>query len=244
MDRLEKAVRICREEGPVRLAKRSIQFGYDNFIRPLFPKRVVSYNGVPVRASRIGDNIIPWHATNIPNYEDALICGVRRYIESGDTVVIIGGGWGVSTVVAAEQTGKRGRVITYEGGEETVEKVRETVQLNDLDRVSVQHAIVGQAISLRDDEGEAKAVSPSELPDCDVLVLDCEGAETGILEQMEIRPRNIVVETHGIYDASEADVREKLSSAGYDTVENRVAEERLRETCIEKGIYVLFAENS
>jgi hypothetical protein len=56
----EKATRIWREDGLMTLAKRSVQFGYDSLIRPLLPKRVVSYNGVPVRASRLGDSLIPW----------------------------------------------------------------------------------------------------------------------------------------------------------------------------------------
>ncbi|MCY4732432.1 hypothetical protein KY092_17930 [Natronomonas gomsonensis] len=241
----QEATTIWQEDGLVKLVRKTTKFGYDNFIRPLLPTHVVRYNGVLVRASRVGDSFIPWRATDIPNYEDALVCGIRRYVEKNDTVVIIGGGWGVSTVVAAEQVGKRGRVITYEGGERTVEKIKETVQLNGLsDRISIQHSVVGQAISLRDDSGGAKVVCPIEIPNCDVLVLDCEGAETQILEQMEIFPRNVVVETHGIYDAPKATVLSKLSDAGYDLIETRVAERRLLEECMRNGIYVVYAKRS
>ena len=238
---LDKAAKIWREEGSITLARRGVQFGYDTYVRSFLPKRVVRYNNIPVRASRVGDSVVPWHIMDIPGYEDALIRGIRQYVENGDTVVIVGGGWGVSTVSAARQAGERGRVITYEGGAETVENVVDTVQLNSVDdRVSVRHAIVGQAVSLRDDGAGAKAVSPAEIPDCDVLVLDCEGAEMEILEEMEIRPRAIVVETHGMYGVTKANVRGKLVSAGYEVVESTVAEERLRDTCEENGIYVLF----
>lgn len=239
---LKKAARIWRKDGLITLAKRGVRFGYDTWIRPLLPKRVVSYNGVSVLASRLGDSLVPWHVRDIPGYESALVEGIKQFVETGDTVVIVGGGLGVSTVVAARQSGADGRVIAYEGGNETVEKVKKTVQLNDVeDRISVHHAIVGRAVSLRDDGTEAKTISPVDLPDCDVLVLDCEGAEIDILKQMEIRPNSIIVETHGMYGATEADVRDILSSSGYATVESMVAEERLRCLCEENGIYVLYS---
>jgi hypothetical protein len=38
-------------------------------------------------------------------------------------------------------------------------------------------------------------VTPAELPECDVLELNCEGSEIGILRNMTIRPRAIAVET-------------------------------------------------
>lgn len=239
---LTRARRLFGEEGGVVLIKRGFQYGYEKYLRKLLPRRTVSYNDIPVRASRIGDSVIPWHTTDIPGYEGALVRGIRKYVENGDTVNVVGGGWGVSTVAAAKQAGEHGRVITYEGGKETVEKVEETVQLNGVgNRVTVRHAVVGNSLSLRGDGTHAKAVSPIELPDCDVLVLDCEGAEMEILEEMEIRPRAIVVETHGMFGATKTDVQNKLTSAGYDTVESTVAEERLRETCEENGIYVLFS---
>jgi hypothetical protein len=108
-------------------------------------------------------------------------------------------------------------------------------------KVSIHHAVVGPAISLRDDENAAESVSPTDLPECDVLVLDCEGAEMEILEEMDIRPRNIIVETHSIFDSPEEKVRDRLTQSGYQILRSTVAEERLRRECEEKGIYVLFA---
>ena len=237
-----KALKIWEEEGSASLARRAIRFGYDTYVRSLLPKRIVFYNDIPVYASRFGDSIIPWQTEDIPGYEDALLQGITQYVENGDKVVVVGGGWGVSTVSAAEQAGESGQIITYEGGEETVEQVEDTVWLNRVnDRVSVRHAIVGRNVSLRGDGTRAAAVPPMELPDCDVLVLDCEGAEIGILDEMNIRPRNIIVETHGVYGATKADVHNKLARAGYETVESMVAEEQLREACEKNGIFVLFA---
>lgn len=240
--KLSKATKIWHSEGSLSLVRKSIQWGYNTYLRPLFPRCIVLYNDIPVRASRIGDSIVPWQERDIPGYEDALIRGIRQYVKKGDTVVIVGGGWGISTVAAAHQTGERSNVVTYEGGEESVEKVTDTVQLNSVnDQVSIRHTVVGDAVSLRGDGTDAKVVLPVNLPECDVLVLDCEGAETEILEKMEIRPNAIIVETHGMYGAPEADVQNKLTSIGYDIVESMVAEERLRGVCEENSIYVLHA---
>lgn len=239
---LDKATIILREEGPINLLKHSIQFGYDSWIRPLLPKRIVSYNDIQVRASRIGDSIIPWHTRDVPGYEDALIDGIRQYVEVGDRVAVVGGGLGVSTVEAATQTTDDGLVITFEGGAKAVDKVKDTVQLNSVDdHVSVRHAIVGRAVSLRGDSNNAQMVQPADLPDCDVLVLDCEGAEIEILEEMDIRPETVLVETHGMFNAPETEVRDRLDRAGYETVKSKVAENRLRDICEENGIYVLFS---
>lgn len=239
---LKKAAEIRREEGLSTLTKQVIRFGYDSLVRPMLPKRVVSYNGVPVRASRLGDSLVPWRMGDIIGYESALVKGIGQYVESGDTVVVVGGGWGVSTVVAANQVGDGGQVITFEAGAETVEKVTDTIQLNDVeDRVSIRHSVVAKAISIRGDGSGAQVVPPTKLPDCDVLVLDCEGAEIDILTEMEIRPRAVLVETHGMFNAPETAVRDTLDRTGYETVERMVAEERLRGICEENGIYVLFA---
>lgn len=239
---LEKAAKVWREDGSVTLARKGIQFGYDSWFRPFLPKRVVSYNGISVRASRLGDSLIPWHTRGIPGYENALVEGIQQYVKSGDTVVVVGGGWGVSTVIAARQSGSNGQVITFEGGAETATKVKDTVQLNDVDdHVSIRHAIVARAVSLRGNSDDAQVVSPTDLPDCDVLVLDCEGAEIDILEEMEIRPWAVLVETHEIFDAPKAAVRDKLECAGYKIAESMVAEERLRDICKENGIYVLYS---
>jgi len=238
----KKAVEIWREDGPITLGKKSVRFGYDTWVRPVLPKRIVTYNGVLVRASRFGDSLVPWHTRDVPGYESALIEGIRQHVEIGDKVTVVGGGWGVSTVEAAKQAGTEGQVITFEGGAKTAENVKDTVRLNDVDdHVSVQHAVVGKAISLRGEGGLPEVVPPIDLPDCDVLVLDCEGAETGILREMNIRPRAVIVETHGMFDPPEAVVRDRLDQEGYETIENTVAEERVRDFCEENGIYVVWA---
>jgi hypothetical protein len=52
---------------------------------------------------------------------------------------------------------------------------------------------------------------------------------------MDIRPETILVETHGIFDAPETEVRDKLDRIGYETVNMKIAEERLRDVCEKMG---------
>lgn len=243
---LVRAIQIYREEGHLRLLKRGFRFGYETFVRSLLPKTTVSYNEVRVLKGRVGDSLIPWReeAENIPSYEDRLIQNIREHAKSGDQAVIVGGGWGVSTVAAARRVGNHGSVITFEGSENAVKTVEETVRLNNVsDYVTIHHAIVSRAHSLRGEKGSAPVVSPDELPDCDILILDCEGAETEILGEMDIHPRVLVVETHGMLGATEQMVREKINWKKYRLVDRGVAEERQRKFCEENGIYVLTALN-
>lgn len=242
---LSRALQTYQEDGIPQLIYKSIQFNYNRFIRPLFPKKVVEYNDVSVRASYLGDGIIPWQTTDIPGYEGALIRGIRRYVTTGDNVVIVGGGWGVSSVAAAGRVGKHGKVITFEASQDAVDKIRYTLDLNDVDnRVLVHHQIVARAISLRGPEGDVETIVPEDLPECDVLVLDCEGAEIDILSEMEIRPRVIIVETHGIFGAPKDEVKDKLTNAGYNPVTSEIAEERWRDKCEKNDIYVIYSEHN
>lgn len=237
---LHQATTVYREHGLRELSQRSIQYIYNNGIRPHLPRTTVEYNGVKVRAARVGDCILPWQTTDIPTYEDALVSGIRAHVEENDTVVVVGGGWGVSTVAAAVKTGKSGQVITYEGSEDEVCKVRETAQLNGVEgHCEIRHAIIGQAKSLRGNQGQASILPPNELPECDILILDCEGAENMILDGMVIRPRVTIVESHGMLGASKKDVKKRLEQQGYEVTNRGVAEPHLRETCIRNGVYVL-----
>lgn len=243
---LDKAGKIWRDEGLIRLVRRSVRFGYDNFVRSGLPKQEVNYNGVRVLAGRLGDSIIPWQETDIPGYEEALLRGIRQHVSEGDTVTIVGGGWGVSTVVAAKCVGKEGNVTTYEGSPMAIENVNKTLELNKADGdITLRHAIVAEGISLRGGFGvgdETNTLPASDLPDCDVLVLDCEGAEVPILSEMEIEPRTIIVETHGIFEASVSKIGSIIDSRGYRVIDKCVAEARVRERCLNNGIYVLIAK--
>ena len=105
------------------------------------------------------------------------------------------------------------------------------------------HAVVGQQKIelLRGVSDGASVVAPHELPNCDVLELDCEGAELEIINQMTIRPRTVLVESHGVYGATTERVKSILQNRGYSVINEAVADDSQREYCIENDIMALEA---
>lgn len=189
-----------------------IQRAYNRLVRPHLPRKIASYNGVPVRQPRLFDA-----TDHDPDYESALLAAVRRQVDRGDHVVIVGGGWGVSAVVAAREAGPGGAVDVIEASREQWGHVRETCRLAGVaDRVTVRHAVVGEAIDVWGPVADADHVPPESLPAADVLVLDCEGAERPILEEFDGVPARMVVETHELFDSSHDVVAEALERSGYD----------------------------
>ena len=72
-----------------------------------------------------------------------------------------------------------------------------------------------------------------------MLELDCEGAERGIFDAMTIRPRAIVVETHGMAGSPSEGIRRQLEALGYAVTDLGVAEPRLQAYCEQRDIRVL-----
>lgn len=201
---------------------------YNRILRPRLPYKISVRNGVAVPHDvRLFDQ-----TDVIPDHEASAITTLRKHVTFGDTVVV-GGGKGVSTVVAANYAKPTGSVVTYEAAAEQVGIATDTISLNEVsDYCTLSHAIVGSSVKVDGDASEADRVSPTDLPACDVLELDCEGAELDILRNLSIRPRTIIVETHAFLDSPESDVRAVLERLGYDVVD--------RQTEVEsKGVYVL-----
>lgn len=197
---------------------------YARTIRDHLPRRFGLFNGVTVRHLRLLDPLFNMD-DHRPDYEAAYLNAIRSQVEPGDTVCIVGGGYGVSTVVAARH-GER--VTTFEAGSEHVKHTREAAHLNGVDdRVTVRHAVVGDSIDTFSSTEGADRVSPGEIPDCDVLALDCEGAEGGILDNLSIQPRCCIVESHGCYGVPEHSVRERLEESGYTVVQRGIEDARL-----------------
>ena len=210
----------------------------------LFSSERVLYAGMPVPKIRRG-----WHKlfaktrerySDIPTYEAALLFGLRERCETGNHVVVVGAGLGVTVTAAAKAVGPTGSVTCFEGSSRCLKDTKETLELNGIVAgTKLIHAIVGEAISVYKTDDIAMTVPASELPECDVLELDCEGAEIKILSQMTIRPNTIVVETHGTHGAPTFVVSDLLENLGYTVVELGVAEPNLEEYCIDKDIMVL-----
>jgi hypothetical protein len=216
---------------PGRLAETVRKAGpvlYAEFVRPVLPRTgdVVEYNGVAVEEVRRLDGVVPASLTRYvttsgdDDYEDVLVDQLRRHVEAGDEVAVVGGGLGVSSVAAARATGPDGHVDVYEGSEPHVGRVARTLRLNGVDdRSTVHHAIVSEAKDLRAHPGDADVLAPDALPDCDVLELDCEGAELAILREIDATPRVVVVETHAGLGSPKDEVVEVLRSRGYAVVD-------------------------
>jgi hypothetical protein len=137
------------------------------------------------------------HSFNVLDFNDGLVSSYEKLATSGDKVVIIGGGYGVTAVRAARIVGEAGHVTIYEGGREQIEVVDKTIELNGVSALcETSHAIIGEEKVLYGNSDGADRIPPGELPDCDVLEMDCEGSELQILENLDIRPETLIVELH------------------------------------------------
>ena len=178
-------------------------------------KKIGMYNRVAVRNRRL---VTP--RDEVADYEAPLIEAIRGNVSEGDDVLVVGGGLGVSSVVAARQVGDEGSVVTYEGSEHRCRICRETAGLNGVaDRVTVKHGVVGDEGEVFGDSSEP-AFPVADLPPADAIVADCEGAELGLLGEYPHKPSRIVVETHGCFGSPTAEVESLLQSQGYDIVQN------------------------
>lgn len=159
---------------------------------------------------------------NLPMYEQELVEAIESYVQKNDHVTIIGGGLGVTAIKSSKIVGSEGTVNVYEGSKEFYDRVRRSVKHNNMDNIiSVNHAIVGEAKELYGEKGNPDNINPNSLQSCDVLEMDCEGSELYILENMNIRPRCIIVETHGIYGSPTEKVKEALKNINYNIVSEK-----------------------
>lgn len=203
-----------------------VQTIYNVAVRPFLPKKIGVMNGVPVRNRKLLDQ------TDVdPNYEEALVKALRENVTDSDEIVVVGGGVGVSTVIGARHAD---HVTVFEAGDR-YETLCETVKINNVsESVDARRALVGPDISVTGTTAN-QSVDPEDLPECDILELDCEGAELAILRNLQIRPRTIIVESHGVFDAPATAVREKVTALGYSVENQAVVNE-------DKGVFVITAE--
>jgi hypothetical protein len=163
-----------------------------NLIRPWLPRDYAKFNGVRSKGVRYFDR-----TRNFPDYEAELCSVITQHLRSGMAVVEVGGGLGISAVYASKLIGEDGSLTVYEGSEQHTEIVRDTINCNETpSKTVVQNQIVGQPIHLYEESNTANSIPPAKLPDCDALVLDCEGTEIQILSEYTHTPQVVVVETH------------------------------------------------
>ena len=215
---------IIRTDGLSSLAFRSIAFAYRRIVRPCIPfGKPIYYAGIPICHDRKwGDSMVPasWIPSGAisdePAYEAGLLAGLAKTVRSGDKVVIVGGGLGVTAVAAALRTGPAGNVVCFEGSQQHVRFIQRTAARNGVSNIVVHHAVVEKAVDVYGSGGDVGGVFPSsQLPECNVLEMDCEGAEVEILRELTISPRVILVETHGLYGAPTRLIASLLENRGY-----------------------------
>jgi Methyltransferase small domain len=246
---------IIRADGVSGLARRSIAYAYRRGMRPCIPGEPVCYAGIPIWDRKWGDRLVPitWlpdearaDQPDQPGYEATLVAGLKETVRPGDSVVIVGAGLGVTAVVAALRAGPSGTVHCFEGSKKYVGLAQQTAARNQITNINIHHAVVAQLIASFDGVAHdlGPALPPSQLPPCNVLEMDCEGAEVEILREMIIQPRVILVETHGLYGAPTALVASLLEKRGYVVSDRGLAEPRLLDSCIKNDIRVLLGINN
>jgi len=181
-----------------------LQPTYNRWIRPCLPQTTRIYNEVVVKDKALLDRTSVY-----PDFEFESVRQLTDAISPGDRVVIVGGGRGVTAVHAAQANAFHVRI--YEAGYKQVQLCRDTAKRNGVDyQISVEHAVIGDDVNVWGKTSGARRISPSDLPPCDVLELDCEGAEVEICRNLGPRPESIIIECHPQYGASKSKVRESL----------------------------------
>lgn len=233
MGLIGRAVALYRERRLSTLLRKLLPYAYQQLWPYLPEDRYILKNGiVSSERTRITDRFLPGYITkytpsDIHDYEAQYVKCIRDYVEAGEKVVLVGGGEGISTVVAAKQVQSGGTVDVFEGGAKEIEKTRETSKINGVDElITVHHAIVSNDYSLRSSADGADIVPPTELPECDTLAIDADGAEIPILEEITPGPETLIVEHHMVLDKDEIvveyqpeRVRSLIQDLGYDVVE-------------------------
>ena len=206
IDNLNRLIEIQRNYGTNKTLKVAGEWSgvaefHRNAIRNHLPERSKSaiYNDIPIgKNQRWFDQTVPWKTEgHVPGYKSVNIECVKEAVQKGDHVVVIGGGQGVTATAAAQATGEQGQVTIYEADESRCSVIRRTLELNDIEnRCTINRAIVGKPHYLPSDVNTEIIIPPSKLPECDVLEMDCEGAELEILQELSMKPQKLVCETH------------------------------------------------
>jgi hypothetical protein len=185
--------------------QKAVKRAYDE-MKPHLPRTVGTVNGVRTRKHPLGE-------TPSDDYEEASVRAIKEHVKTEDCVMVLGAGWGVTTVHAARLCRD---VIAYEASQRQFDIVREAVRLNGVsDTVSLHFGLVAESGRVFGDGGTAQRIDPAELPKADILEIDIEGGELAMLNGLTYNPRVLIIESHGCFGAPSSAVLDKLASRGY-----------------------------
>jgi hypothetical protein len=189
---------------------------YNTLLRPHLPETYLSANGIAVPGGRFFDR-----TTDI-DYKPVARRALTAHLDAGDHVVEIATGHGIFGLVCHREGAT---VDTYEADAETLDRARELHQLVGADdSITHHHALVGAA-GHGLGETDAPALAVSDLPDRDVLLLDCEGAEKAILSESDHRADRVLVESHPNQGAPATALQSILEDSGYQVVQTPMRED-------------------
>lgn len=220
-----KAIKAVKDGGITTLVKRTARYLYKEVSWAL-PQRFSNYNGVKVPSYRYGEHLIKNKEFDRPTYEKGIINSMEENIRKDDKVVVLGGGIGVTAATAAKLCGDASKVELFEGSKDQVRKIEKTLGKNNSEAITVNHAVVGEKIDIWGTSKDAEHISPSNLPKCDVLEMDIEGSEIGVLNNLEVEPRVIIVESHGKNGSSTEEVKKILKELSYEIKNIELAEDK------------------
>jgi len=188
-----------------------IQTLYNRLVREQLPQKWKVTGDIAVKSGRLLDT------TDEIDMEKTLRMGIREVVTPGDSVLIIGGGYGTSTVEASRLTGENGSVHTIEPVAENLNRIDETIRHNYThDNIRVTNGYVSHVTDESIDqfgEPEGMCIDPSELDRYDVIVIDCEGAETEIVPALDYR--DMVLESHEWTDSPNSYLMMKENTVTY-----------------------------
>jgi hypothetical protein len=236
---IKKAINKYHREGLFPLLNSIPPYLYGRIIRRFYvrlldPKPIKCSTAagikVPTRGKRyLLDSLVNYDDVSDDEFEGGLVTFHKEFTQSGDRVSIVGGGFAITTVTAINQSEEGGVVRVYEPSTDRINAIAKTVTANGIAQWGgeLSHTVVGNLSPQEELNREGlmetvPALEPSALPECDVLELDCEGAEVNILKNLDIRPRMIFVEVHPkklTMDATE--VSRHLKQNGYCIISYR-----------------------
>lgn len=102
------------------------------------------HNGVRVEKRNFIKDYFGWGSGDDPSREGGIVKSHELLTRPGDSVVIVGGGTGITGVRAAQIVREQGGVSIFEGGNESVRRIKNILKINKVENIcNVLHAIVG-----------------------------------------------------------------------------------------------------